>query len=355
MNQILNNAVNTDYYLPETIEDTISSIKFHPNNQSNILSTCGWDSKVRLWTIMNQGAQIKSNANTIFQLDNPLLSLCWQGDTPSLFTSSTDGTITHIDITKGQKSLLGKHDSGCKEVVFIPRFGILISGGWDGKVNIWDLRLNIPVMSYGYSHKVYTMSASNDLLVIGLSERAVSYFNLGKLQQKQFQSEALFESHLKHQTKKVCCFPNGDGYAIGGIDGRLAIKNVNLNLPPKIQDGGMTSENDFAYKCHRVTTVTPNEVYPVNDIAFNQRYGTFATVGGDGSYVMWDKDSKTRLAFGQLQNKCPITACEYSFNGDLFAYAAGYDWEKGIGGDGEFIPKIGIHYCSDLDKLKRMK
>lgn len=360
-----NTSVNNDYFIADPIEDSISQMKFCPNLQNNVLATCGWDCKMRLWSInyqvmnqmgsVNQSVSINSVLNCTVPMDNPLLSLCWQGETPNIFTGASDGTITLIDVQKTQKNVLGKHDLGCKEVAFVPKLNILISGGWDGKVNIWDLRSNNPVMTYRYNQKVYSMTSNGPLLVVALSDRLISYFNLAKLQQ-QFAPEATFESHLKFQTRKVTCFIEGDGYAIGSIEGRVAIKYINLNMAPEITNDTKTmmTKQDFSFRCHRTTTVTP-EVYPVNDIAFNPKYGTFATVGGDGSYIMWDKNARSRLKQGNLPNKCPITACDYSFNGDLFAYAAGYDWAKGVGGDGQFVPKIGVHYCIDQEKLKKKK
>ena len=45
-----------------------------------------------------------------------------------------------------------------------------------------------------------------------------------------FKPELIFNSHLNYQTRKVCDFPNGKGFAIGSIEGRIAIKNIkNLN------------------------------------------------------------------------------------------------------------------------------
>ena len=56
-----------------------------------------------------------------------------------------------------------------------------------------------------------------------------------------------------------------------------------------------------------------------------------------------------------MQDKCPLTAIDYSRNGDLLAYAAGYDWARGISGDGQYRPKIAIHYLPDAEKQKKKK
>jgi mRNA export factor len=70
-------------------------------------------------------------------------------------------------------------------------------------------------------------------------------------------------------------------------------------------------------------------MYAVNSIAFHQRHGTFATAGSDGTYVFWDKDSKHRLkASNRLGNA--ITAAAFNKDGNIYAYALGYDWSKGV-------------------------
>ena len=59
--------------------------------------------------------------------------------------------------------------------------------------------------------------------------------------------------------------------------------------------------------------------------------GAFATVGSDGGYSFWDKDSRHRLKKFQ-SIKTPITCCAFNANGSLFAYGVGYDWHKGASG-----------------------
>ncbi len=202
------------------------------------------------------------------------------------------------------------------------------------------------------------MSSVFPLLVVGLSDRGMCYFNLNKIHQTGFVPEAVFESHLKYQTRYISCFSEGNGYAIGSIEGRVAIKNVDLNRMPDINPETklMNSNEDFAFRCHRVGDIP--DVFPVNCIAFNQPYGTFCTGGGDGTWLIWDKYSKSRLKMGHFpmpgnQPKLPITALDYNISGDLLAYAGGYDWSKGVSGEGSFQAKIGIHYLLDSEKKKK--
>jgi len=261
-----------------------------------------------------------------------------------------------MDLNSGKFGPIGKHEIGCKELIWMPTMNVLMSGGWDGKLNFWDLRTQNPVFSLDFQKKIYSMSMTFPLLVVGMSDRIVSYFNLNKLGGTNFVPESTFESHLRYQTRRIATFPEADGYAIGSIEGRVAIKYIDLNKQPEInsETKTMNHKDDFAFRCHR-SGEGLSEVYPVNDIAFNHSYGTFCTGGGDGSWIIWDKDSRSRLKQGFHNNRASITALDYSGNGDLLAYASGYDWSKGIAYENSFQPKLNIHYCPEADKKKKPK
>jgi len=53
-----------------------------------------------------------------------------------------------------------------------------------------------------------------------------------------------------------------------------------------------------------------------------------ATVGGDGRFMFWDKDARTKLKNSEAMPK-QITKCDIHQSGNIFAYAIGYDWSKG--------------------------
>ena len=61
-----------------------------------------------------------------------------------------------------------------------------------------------------------------------------------------------------------------------------------------------------------------NEVFSVNGICFHPN-GTFATVGGDGVFTTWDKDSKQRLKLSAAQGNS-VTCAAFNPAGTIFAY-----------------------------------
>ena len=349
-----------DYYITDPMKDSISMLKFYPVKEKQILASCGWDSKVYIWNIKSTSS-LPSKTNVQHSLiygelfENPLLSLCWQGKNPNIFTGSTDGSIYMIDIQNKAKHFLGKHELGCKDVIYNEEMNVLISGGWDGKINVWDFRSNHPIISSYVGGKIYSMSSSNQMLVVAFNDRNISLFNLKKLRTSgQLISELTCKSDLKYQTRKVCCFPKGDGYVIGSIEGKFSMKYFSFNKVFVIDKntGSTNNDRDYILKCHRNERIISDisEIFSINDIAFNPVYGTFATVGSDGSYYLWDKESKRRLKQGKLETKSPITACDFSFDGNLFAYSEGYDWSKGINGNANVKPRIGIKILTDNEK-----
>lgn len=89
-------------------------------------------------------------------------------------------------------------------------------------------------------------------------------------------------------------------------------------------------KDDFCFKCHRTEDKDKKqgECYSVNAFAFNQKYNTFATFGSDGTYVTWNKDNKSKYKVSK-KHPSPMTAGDFSWNGDYLAYAIGYDWSMG--------------------------
>ena len=357
-------TTNSEYFIPTQIDDTIQCLKFIPIQNSNYLATGGWDCKLRVFNInynvmnMNlpqEDATISGTFEFGNQHNSQIFSLSWEGSTGRIFTGCADGTVNYLDMQKNSLTTIGRHKNPCKEVIYHPNYNILLTGGYDGAVKIFDIRNGSEVCSYQFENKVYTMSCEKDLLVVGLSELKMAYFNLAKLQNKIFKPELIFNSHLKFQTRKVAVFPDGKGFAEGSIEGRVAIKNIrDLNIPPQINNETGTTMgkdvdgvDDFAFRCHR-TKGNPPLVYSVNDIAFNRAYGTFCTIGSDGIYSIWDKQKKSRLhERAENIDNVPLTCCDFNSTGNLLAFASGYDWSRGAEAAKEYNStsnKIGIHY-----------
>jgi len=126
------------------------------------------------------------------------------------------------------------------------------------------------------------------------------------------------ESSLKYQTRVVRFFPDGKGLAMGSIEGRVGIEFLD---EIGVDSGG---KKKYAFKCHRVG----DTVYPVNAIAFNPKFGTFATGGCDGTVTTWDGMHKKKLTT-LPKFATSVAAMAFNHDGSSLAIAASYTFEEG--------------------------
>eukprot|EP01027_Heterolobosea_sp_BB2_P004124 GEZU01006263.1.p2 GENE.GEZU01006263.1~~GEZU01006263.1.p2 ORF type:complete len:216 (+),score=40.11 GEZU01006263.1:308-955(+) len=188
-----------------------------------------------------------------------------------------------------------------------------MTGSWDKTIRYWDTRTPTAVSVVQAPERVYSTSVQGQLAVVATAERHIVIYDL-RNPTKEYKR---IQSPLKFQTRVVAAFPDKTGFAVGSIEGRVAIHHV---------EDANASKN-FAFKCHR----SDKNIYAVNAIVFHPRYGTFATAGADGAFNFWDKDSKQRLRTFKNANE-PISAAAFNANGNIFAYAVSYDWSMGADG-----------------------
>lgn len=162
--------------------------------------------------------------------------------------------------------------------------------------------------------------------MIGLANRHINVYNPANPRQQLCNP---IDPLLKYQSRCIALFPDETGFAIGSIEGRVAIHHFETHHYSK----------NFAFKCHR----NKSNIYAVNSISFNRQHGTFSTAGSDGTFNFWDKNNKQRLKqFNQLY--LPITATCFNSDGTIFAYAISYDWSKGLAGKpANAQPQIFLH------------
>ena len=299
-------------------EDSISDISFSP--QAELLSVASWDKKVRIYEVMASG---DTQGRAMYEHQGPVLSGQWFGDGSKVISGGCDNAIRAYDLQSGQSAQVGQHDSPVSSVrcVSVPGAAgpMIASCSWDKTLKYWDMRQQQPVSTIQLPERAYTMDTAKSLLVVGTAERHICIIDLTK-------PGEIFKtilSPLKWQTRVVSCYPSGNGYAIGSIEGRCAIQYVDPNEQTK---------SGFSFRCHRQQQTSPrNEsiIYAVNAISLHPVYGTFTTAGSDGTFHVWDKDARHRLK-GPGNAGGPITATAFNRNGSIFAYAVSYDWSKGF-------------------------
>ncbi|KAJ1556320.1 hypothetical protein HK405_002010, partial [Cladochytrium tenue] len=124
----------------------------------------------------------------------------------------------------------------------------------------------------------------------------------------------------KFMTRVLRCMPNGEGYATGSIEGRIAVEFFDES--PEVQ------AKKYAFKCHREKQEGIDTVYPVNAIAFHPVHGTFASGGGDGVVNMWDGNHRKRIK-ALPRYPTSIASLSFSCDGEYLAVASSYTYEEG--------------------------
>ncbi|KAF8583582.1 Poly(A)+ RNA export protein [Ramaria rubella] len=337
-----NSATSKDVEVADPPPDSVSSLAWSP--QADFLAAGSWDNNVRIYEV---GANGQSQGKAMYGHEGPVLGVCWSRDGTKLFSGGADKAARMFDVQSGQSSQVAAHDAPIKCVKWIDtQGGILATGSWDKTVKYWDLRQSAPIATASLPDRCYTMDVVYPLMVVGCADRKINIYNLQE-PTKVFRS---LESSLKLQTRVVACFPAADGFAVGSVEGRVAITYVDDKVP--------TSQN-FSFKCHRRDQSPPNKdhalVFAVNDISFHQQHGTFSTAGADGTINFWDKDTRTRLkTFDSAPGSISCTA--FNHTGTIFSYAISYDWSKGYTGNVPGHPnKIMLHACKDDEVKKKPK
>jgi mRNA export factor len=207
--------------------------------------------------------------------NSPVLDSFFSADGSTVFSGGCDKAVRMWQLGAGTPpnnipQQIGVHDAPVRSVGFLAATNIVVSGGWDRKLKFWDCRQPNPVFQLEMPERVYAMDVRQNLLVVATAGRQILAFDVSG-QPREFHRK---ESPLKFQTRCISCFPDQTGFAVGSIEGRVGIHYLQ-KVPGK---------DSFAFKCHR----QDSNVFAVNAIAFQNQYGTFATVGADGivKYVL---------------------------------------------------------------------
>ncbi|CAH1759327.1 4176_t:CDS:2 [Entrophospora sp. SA101] len=274
--------------VPQSPQDGITSVTFSP--QADFFAVTSWDNHVRIYEANSQTGSAVGKA--LYLHEKPVFCSTWSG---------ADNAGRMFDVTTQSTVQVAQHDQPIKSIKYLDNNNVVLTGGWDKMLKYWDLRTSQCVMNVSLPERVFAMDSLHPYLVVGVYDKRVFLYNLNNPQQHVKETT----STLKWQTRCLTCFPAGNGYAVGSIEGRVGIQYFDEK---ENQEG--------------------NNVYSVNAISFHPVYGTFSTAGSDGTFIFWDKDSKSRLK-GFASVGTPITASDFNRTGTIFAYAVSYDWSKG--------------------------
>eukprot|EP00128_Syssomonas_multiformis_P004671 Colp12_sorted_trinity150504_noHs@24372 len=297
---------NSDAMINSPPTDGITSLAFSP--VANHLIATSWDNQVRCWEI---GGDFSSKPLAATSHDGPILDGCWAPEGNKVYTAGCDKQAKEWDLMTNQARQVAAHDAPIKAVKYVAQHKLLLTASWDRTIRYWDLRQSNPVQTVSLSERVFAVDLMPPQgLVVATADRKVHVYDFNQ-PDKPFKS---IDSPLKFQSRCVASFPGQNAYALGSIEGRVAIQYVD----------DAKSKDNFTFKCHR----SDSKVYAVNAISVHPKYFTFSTSGSDGAFNFWDKENKQRIKQFHPCNQSISATC-FNATGEIFAYANSYDWHRG--------------------------
>jgi len=310
-----------DFEVASPPDDSISCLSFSPATIPSIFLIAGsWDNNVRCWEVDRGTA--KTAPKSMQSMSGPILDVCWSDDGTKVFMASCDKTVKCWDLATNQSVQVAQHEGPVKTCHWIkaPNYTALMTSSWDKTLKFWDMRNPNPILTLNLPERSYCVDVEYPMAVVGTAGRHILIY---KLENTPTEFKRI-ESPLKYQHRCVSVFKDKQnqptGFALGSVEGRVAIQYVNPVNP----------KDNFTFKCHRSNGTNQGfqDIFAVNDIKFHPTHGTLATVGSDGRYSFWDKDVRIKLKTSDPMEQS-ITNCAFNSDGQIFAYSVSYDWSKG--------------------------
>lgn len=317
--------------LPDPPTDGVTDLRYLPDSTALLAST-SFDGAVRIHDTKERRLVLSQTMES-----GPLLSLATPRGFHAVVTGGLDGTIRMLDIGASAYQVIGRHTADESKFLGVSCLGtlqsentnsgpLIASAGWNNKFHVWDVRQSSSnaAASVDLPGKAFSMDvdpANQNRVVVATAGRRICIVDVrgGSSGNTSLQCTLAMnrESTLKYQSRTVRFFPDGNGIALGSIEGRVAVEFLEeLGLAPKMKK--------YAFKCHR----QGDTVYPVNCISFHPRFGTFATGGCDGTVVTWDGLHKKKLTT-LPQFASSIAALAWNHDGSELAIASSYTYEDG--------------------------
>lgn len=300
-----------------TSTQSSSTISLNPAPQDSVARVCfsqsAEDILCATWagTLSVHNTQTGALRTEVKKYSAALLDAAWSSEN-IIIAAALDGAVLQSTIDNGvamEWKVVGTHDAGVRSIVCAAN-NLIVSGGWDGRIKVWAPGKPRPTFDLDAGGKVYGMTTCTENSVAYInSSRQVRLIDIRK------PSEAVYEKippKVNHQLRGISVSPDQKEYVVGTSAGHTAV------------DSFETGFNPFSFKCHRVDGLA----FPVNCIAHNRKYGSFATGGGDGHISFWDGTARKRIAqFARYPTS--IASIDFDPSSERIAVAVSYTFEEG--------------------------
>ncbi|EDV56768.1 mRNA export factor [Drosophila erecta] len=302
-----------DYELPEPPGDSISALEFVPRSSSwNAICAGSWDNTVRIWEVQADRAVPK----VMKFLEGTPLDIAWNDSGNKVYLGDANGLVSEWDLESNTLRRVGAHARAARTCHWVGTSSYLTTTSWDKTIRFWDPRTPMELASKVLPDRSYAADVFNGVAVVACGDRSVLVYTLHgePVQQEQMQSPG--EGHT--QVRSVALHQNRE------VTSWLLAKTNGMVFEQSVAQ----RTGSFPIRCHRHEGAGSLDVYAVHEVKVNRATKHIATVGSDGVFCFWDSQMRSKLLESRVHPQ-PITKCSISDDGQLFAYALGYDWSKG--------------------------
>ena len=262
---------------PDVSKDYISDLKYIP--EINTVIVTSWDGSLSMYKIIPSNGSYNITLDKQYNVGFSILSCCYSQD--GIYIGGVQGELTFLNFQTETFQLIDDNKATSGIIRITPYYHDFIAGSWDSTLQVID-HIDHSIKSFKAIEdaKILSMDCTNEHLVVSTTGNKIKLY---KLPLNSMNNGTLIDSVLKYQTRDIKLIPDGSGYVIGSIDGRVAVEYFD------------DPSRQFAFRCHRKKLSDVQFVYPVNSLLFKPSSDILFTGGADGCVSCWSLKGRRKL------------------------------------------------------------
>lgn len=262
---------------PQVTEDFISDLKYIPEDNTVIVSS--WDGTLSVYKVNQNNGQYTITLNNRYNAKFPILSVGYSHE--GIYVGGVEGELAFFDKISETFTLVEGNKATSGIIRIQPYYNDFIAGSWDGSLQVIEhITHTVKSVNQIENAKILSMDCSNEHLVVATTGNKIVIY---KLPLSPLNKGTLIDSGLQYQIRDIKLIPDGSGYVIGSIDGRVAVEYFT------------DASKQFAFRCHRMILKDVQLVYPVNSLHFGQNSDHLFTGGSDGCVSCWTLKNRKKV------------------------------------------------------------